>query len=188
MMDTTCHTAQPIPESAQPDQARLLLYGEPLDCLKYLAALVPHEHDSLGDQRVQTMVVGICVRDTHDPRQALRRQLRAARDSLTRPLRTHPLVRHLFYIVELPSDSPSLDRSVNAVSSAICAHHAEIEMRHGRNIYITGIVATPHTDPVALAARVSQRATTAPIEGYYAVPWEQIINRSVADAAAEALL
>lgn len=62
------------------------------------------------------MIVGVRVSDTNHPRQTLRTQLRAAHDILTKPLRTHPLVRHIFYIVEVPSDSPSPDRAVNVLS------------------------------------------------------------------------
>lgn len=134
------------------------------------------------------MIVGVRVSDTNHPRQALRTQLRAAHDILTKPLRTHRLVRHIFYIVEVPPDSPSPDRAVNALSAAICAHHAEIEMRHGRDICITGIVTTCRTDPAALAERVQQRVTTTPFESYYATSWDQIAHRSIAAAAAEALL
>lgn len=187
-MDTIRHTTRSSPAGPQPGQARLLLYGDSLDSLAYLAAAAPQSHGALDDRRARTMIVGIRVPDTHHPRQALRSQLRAAHDILTKPLRTHPLVRHIFYIVEVPSDSPTPDRAVNALSAAICAHHAEIEMRHGRDICITGIVTTPHTDPVTLTERVHQRITTTPFESYYATSWDQIAHRPIAAAAAEALL
>ncbi|MBM7827975.1 hypothetical protein G9U51_06495 [Calidifontibacter sp. DB0510] len=187
-MDTIRHTTRSSPAGPQPGQARLLLYGDSLDSLAYLAAAAPHSHGALDDRRARTMIVGIRVPDTNHPRQALRSQLRAAHDILTKPLRTHPLVRHIFYIVEVPSDSPTPDRAVNALSAAICAHHAEIEMRHGRDICITGIVTTCRTDPEALAERVDQRVTTTPLESHYATSWDQIAHRSIAAAAAEALL
>lgn len=187
-MDTIRHATRSTPVGPQPGPGRLLLYGDSLDSLEYLAVPVPHEHGTLDDRRTRAMIVGIRVPDTNHPRQTLRTQLRAAHDILTKPLRTHPLVRHIFYIVEVPSDSPTPDRAVNALSAATCAHHAEIEMRHGRDICITGIVTTCRTAPAALAARVHQRITATPFESYYAISWDQIAHRSIAAAAEEALL
>ncbi len=182
------HTTRSSPVGLQPEQAGLLLYGDSLDSLTRLAVPAPHDHGALDDRRARTMIVGIRVPDTSRRRQTLRNQLRAAHDILTKPLRTHPLVRHIFYIVEVPADSLAPDRAVNALSAAICAHHAEIEMRHGRDICITGIVITPHTAPAALAERVQQRSATTPLESHYATSWDQIAHRSIAAAATEAFL
>lgn len=187
-MDSTRHTTHPTQVAPQPEHARVLLYGDSLSCLEHVTALAPHDHDTLGGRRARTMIVGIRITDTNHVRQALKQRLGAAREMVNIRLRAHPLVRHLVYIVEVSFDSPASDRTVNALSSAICAHHAEIEMRHGRDICITGIVTTPHTDPAALAERVNHRITTRPFESHYATSWDQITHRSIAAAAAEALL
>lgn len=139
---------------------------------------------ALERRRAHALVIGIHVLDADHIRKALKSRLRNAHDILN----THPLVRHVIYIVHLDPDLGSPDMAVRLLFATASARHAEIEMRHGRDICVTSIVTSTHTNAEALAKRVNDRIRTAPFEGSYATLWDEIADKSLAAAAAEDLL
>lgn len=188
-MDSTCLPVYSTPlDERRPTPLPLLVCGDQLDCLKHLTALDVGAQDATERRGARALVIGIHMPDAEHPRQALKSRLRNARDAINTHLRWHPMVRHVIYVVHRDPASASPDKAVRLLSTTVRAHHAEIEMRHGRDICITGIVTSNHTSPEAFAKRVNDRIRTAPFEGSYATSWDEIADKSLAAATAEELL
>ncbi len=171
-----------------PSPVPVLLCGDPLDCLGQLVVHDSEARDALERHRARAIVIGIHIPDTDHSRKAVKYRLRNAHDTVNTHLRRHPLVRHIIYIVHPDSGQGAPDTAVRLLSATVGVHHAEIEMRHGRDVCITGIVTSVHTSPEALTERVTGRIKTTPIGGSYATTWDEIADRPLATAAAEALL
>lgn len=188
-MASTCPATYSAPFDQRPlTPVPLLVCGDKIACLEHLPALDSDSQVALARRRAHALVIGIHLPDADHIRKALKSQLRNAHDILNTHLRRHPLVRHVIYVVHLDPDLGPADMAVRLLFATASAHHAEIEMRHGRDICVTGIGASTHTSAEALAKRVNDRMRTAPFEGSYATSWDEIEDRSITAAAAEELL
>lgn len=190
-MDSAC----PAASTASVDERRLaslplLLCGDEIACLEHLAALNSDARNALERRGARALVLGIHIPDIGRPNRALKSRLRNARHTINTLLPRHPLVRHVIYALhlDLEPNACSPDTAVRLLFATVSAHHAEIEMRHGRDICITGIVTSPRTIPEAFAQRVHERIRTTPFEGSYATSWDEIADRSIGAAATEEFL